>query len=529
MPPPPDGGPPLVLEILDLSQIGLHYGNSKALRVAYHVDDAGRRPIVGQPVRFSIFGDPAGSTLSADRALTDDGGIAQVTLTAGAAEATFNVTASAINAPNAEFQVAVSKLDFVGLRVKLAWDAAVTLRALLYNNMGCAELQPAPGAPAALRTLSKPGPSATLEFINLLSMSYALLARAEDASGHLLAQGCIDIPAVLIPAGSSVEVPLPLSAVAASALGVYQLDSRLTVAPAAAGAATQPWHALTACPYGLAQALLDATGELLSPSLQSAVAAVRGAPTGSPSCRPPTAGASSSLDADLEALLTTPMAPAGELASMVAELDLLVATAEITSTLTVADAGAGLLTADHALGTIRTGLPSPAPGFDASAFGLPIVDVKDVPIRYDAGTLTIGAHGFTLRLPALWQKSFEDGVIAPRFPALMPPSTRGWLGVSVGAVMHGAMTGCMGVEDLLCAKTGAAACTGNVAPACVTALDHVAAQLEAGFRVTPGIDFTLSGDCAAADSDGNLQLDTLTGGNWMTPLASAATFSGVRQ
>jgi hypothetical protein len=370
-----------------------------------------------------------------------------------------------------------------------------------------------------------------LQFTNLRSLSYALLGRAEDASGHLLAQGCIDIPAALIPAGSSVNVPLPLTAVVPSAIGAYQLDSKLTIAPAAAGAATQPWHALAACPYGLAQALLDATAELLSPSLQSAVDTARGAPTGSPACRPSqnTAGTQSSLDADLEALLTTPMAPADQLASMVSDLDTLVASAEITSTLTIADAGAGLFTATHALGSVHTGLPSPAPTFDASAFGLPVATVKDVPISYDAGKLTIGAHGFTLRLPALWQKAFEDGVIAPRFPALMPPSTRGWLGVSVGAVMHGAMTGCMGVEDLICAKTGAAACAGNIAPACVTALDHVAAQLEAGFRVTPGIDFTLSGDCAAADSDGNLAIDTLSAGTWMTPIANPATFSGVRQ
>src|SRR5579859_5158653 len=101
---PPDGGPPLALEIQSPpgSQIGLHYGVSTELIVLYRTDDAARRPLAGQPVRFSIFGDPAGSTLSADRALTDAMGLAKVTLTAGAAEATFRVTASALNAPDAE-------------------------------------------------------------------------------------------------------------------------------------------------------------------------------------------------------------------------------------------------------------------------------------------------------------------------------------------------------------------------------------------------------------------------------------------
>jgi hypothetical protein len=520
-----------VLEIPDVpgSQIGLHYGQSTALRVAYHTDDAERRPQVGQPVRFSIFNDPAGSTLSADRAFTDAQGIAQVTLTAGAAEATFRVTASAVNAPDAEFEVAVSKLDFVGLRVELGWDAPSTLKALLYNDRGCNKLPPTPGAPPALRSLAKVGPKATLEFINLLSMDYALLARAEDASGRLLAQGCVDVPAALVPAGSDVEVPLPLAAVLPSLVGSYQLDTRLTIDSAVAGAATQPWQALTACPFGLAQAILDATAELVSPSLQADITAARGAPSGSPACRPSMAAGKSSLDSDLQALLQVSGAPATELPSMVMDLQTLTASAQLDSQLTVAAAGTDLYTGDHALGTLRTGLPSPAPALDASAFGLPIVDVKDVPISYQDGKVLIGAHGFTLHLPALWQAAFVEGVIAPRFPALMPPSTRGWLGASVGAVMHGSMTGCMGIEDLICTKTTAPACAGNIAPACVTALDHVTAQLEAGFRVPSGIDFTLSGDCQAADSDGNLQLDTLTAGSWLTPVATAASFTGVRQ
>jgi hypothetical protein len=529
-PPNPDGGPPLALEVIGQSQLGLHYSKSAVLEVSYHTDDATQQPVVGQPVHFSIFGDPAGSTLSADRATTDASGIAQVTLTAGAAEATFKVTVSATNAPDTEFQVSVSKLDFVGMRVELAWSGdSTTLRALLYNAHTCAELPPSPGAPTALRSLSKTGSTATLEFINLLSMNYAILGRAEDASGHLLGQGCVDVPSALVPAGSTVDLPLPLALVLASPIGSYSLSTSIDVAPASSGVATSPWHALTACPLGLAQAILDATvDELASDPLKTAIANQRAPATGTNACRPSMIGAATTLDADLEALLTTTNAPATQLDSMVTALDGIVAKAVVASTLTVSAAGPSTLTGEHVLGEIDTGL-LPAGKFDAAALGLPIIDVKDVPVSFDQGKLVIGAHGFTLRLPALWLTTFEDGVLGAKFPALMPPTTRGWLGLAVAAVTHGGMNGCAGIEDLVCTKTAAANCSGNILPACLTALDHVSGQLEAGFRTLSGIDFTLSGQCNASDTDNDLLIDRLDSGSWTSPVAQTATFGGGRK
>jgi hypothetical protein len=188
---PPDGGPPLALDVLDPpgAQIGLHYGKSVALRVRYHVDDAAAQAVSGQTVRFSIFGDPAGSTLSADHAVTDATGVATVELTAGQAEASFKVVADAVNAPEAEFDVSVSKLDFVELDVALAWpgDGTTTLRALLYDDRDCSALPPAATQPAPFRALSKPtSTQATLQFLNLLSKKYAVVGRADSAAGTLV-------------------------------------------------------------------------------------------------------------------------------------------------------------------------------------------------------------------------------------------------------------------------------------------------------------------------------------------------------
>ncbi|MCA1663921.1 MAG: hypothetical protein LC659_06595, partial [Myxococcales bacterium] len=73
---PPDGGPPLTLDVVDSNQIGLHYGKTTELRVRYHAGDPAAAAVPGAIVRFSIFGDPAGSTLSRDQVTTDVNGMA---------------------------------------------------------------------------------------------------------------------------------------------------------------------------------------------------------------------------------------------------------------------------------------------------------------------------------------------------------------------------------------------------------------------------------------------------------------------
>ena len=70
---------------------------------------------------------------------TDVNGVATVTLTAGQAEKSFRVAATAPNAPEADFDVSVSKFDFVELdAASSTWATPVTLRALLYDDKTCA-------------------------------------------------------------------------------------------------------------------------------------------------------------------------------------------------------------------------------------------------------------------------------------------------------------------------------------------------------------------------------------------------------
>src|SRR6185369_17671991 len=124
----------------------------------------------------------------------------------GQAETSFRVVASAVRVSDLEFVVSVSKDPFVELNVALTYTGpgmGGALRAMLYPDRACAALPPQPTAPPAQRTLVKTGLStATLSFINLLSKDYAVLGRAETEEGRLLAQGCVDVPAQIIPPGS---------------------------------------------------------------------------------------------------------------------------------------------------------------------------------------------------------------------------------------------------------------------------------------------------------------------------------------
>jgi len=518
---PPDGGPPLALEVLDPpgSQIGLHYGKTVDLRVRYHQDDAAAAPVAGATVHFAIFNDPQGSTLSSDRATTDVDGIATVTLTGGQAEAQFNVAATAVNANEADFDVSVSKFDFVEIDASLAWSTPSTLRALLYDDKACADLPPSPSLPPPSRALSKTNAtSATLQFVNLLSMPYALVGRAEDDAGNLVGYGCVDIGAELVPPGSVSTVPVPLSPAVPSALGVYALTSTLAPAPSAYATVVDPWKQLgDGCPYGAAQALLDAMD----------VTSHRD-PVGTDGCRPTSM---TSLDAQLQTILTAaPTAPANQLPAIAADLLAIASTATVKSTLTVGTASASDYTAEHALVSAEFAVSAMVgKTYDLVAFGEPVIDDKDVPFVDDGMIVTIGEHNFTLGWTSLWLQAFGDLSLTMRVSGLSPPLIPSLVAAIVAPASHGGKMGCAGVDDLVCSvTTGSGSCA--LTTPCASALAPMAATLTAPFAATSGYDLTLAGTAMPVDSDGDLIVDGFAGGLWTgAGLAASSTFGGTRQ
>jgi hypothetical protein len=513
---PPDGGPPLALDVVDNSQIGLHYGKTTDLRVRYHTDDAAAAPVAGATVHFSIFHDPAGSTLSRDTATTDANGIASVTLTAGSAETSFYVAATAINAAEADFDVSVSKFDFVEVDAQLAWPTAATLRALLYDDKTCAALPAAATMPAPSRALSKPNATtATLQFLNLLSKPYALVGRAEDVTGVLRGYGCVDLGAELVPPGSVSLVPVPLVPAVASPAGTFTLSSTLKPAPSSYAMLVGRWQQFGgACSYGAAQALLDAMGiaSHRDPALASG-------------CRP----ASSPLDQQLQSLLTSPpTAPANSLPAIGNDLAAITASLLLTSTLTVTAASATSWTAEHALTTADLAVSATlSKSYDLVALGEPVIDVKDVPFTDDGSAVTIGAHGFTLGWTTLWLQAFTDLSLTMRVTGLASPAIPSLVAAVVAPASRSGKMGCAAVDDLVCfVTTGSGGCA--LTTPCASALAPVAASLSAGFAPSSGIDLMLSGSATPVDSDGDLIVEQLTGGAWTgAGLAPSSTFTGV--
>jgi hypothetical protein len=519
---PPDGGPPLALEVVDPpgAQIGLSYGSSIELRVRYHVDDATAAPVVGRTVRFEIVStppfDPGGSTLARDRATTDENGIAAAVLTAGQAEANFRVAATAVNAAEADFEISVSKYDFVGLDVALAWPAggsSTKLSARLYDDRGCADLAPAPMAQMALRTLDKSNvTSATLSFMNLLSKRYALLGRAENGAGLLLAQGCVDLGAELLPPGSQSTVQLPLALVVASPAGRYSLTSQLVPDPSRYQALMDRWGVYGHCRYGAAQTLLDAMG----------VTAQR-EPVDVGGCRPASA---TSLDRQLQDLLAaSASAPARQLDAIASDLGAIVAGATLKSSLTVTAASETTWTAEHALTDLALSTVAVQKSYDLVSLGEPIIDVANIAAGDDAGKLTLGPHGFTLDWTRLWKLAFVELSLKVHLTTLGSPEVPALVATVIDAAARNGKTGCAAVEDLVCAVVGS--CTWQTS--CTSARDTVAAALDAPFAPVSALDFWLSGTVQTVDTNGDLVVDLLTAGNWTASGLLPSSFSGTRQ
>jgi hypothetical protein len=515
--PPPDGGPPLTLDVLGSAQIGLHYGKSMQLRVRYHTDDPNALPIQAQTIRFSIFGDPAGSTLSRDQAETDATGTAAVTLTGGQAEAQFKVEATASNAPDVVFDIAVSKLDFVNLDVELGWPmptSATTLRALLYDDHRCAELPAAPTLPAPFRALSKANATfARLSFQNLLSKTYTVVGRAENSSGVLVGYGCVDLGAELVPPGTQSTLPLPLTATVPSPAGTFALTSLVMPTPSLAAPVLAPWQKFGRCRYGAAQTLLDAMG----------VTAMRDS-LDVDGCR---VSSTTSLDRQLQDLLAAPaMAPAKMLDPIAGDLAAVTTSTTLKSQLVVSAVGTNAWAARHTLQSATFSTGAMAKSWDLVAQGLPVIAVDNVAVTDAGDKLTIGAHDLTLGWTTLWKQALVDLSLAVRVPALSPASIPELVKAVVQAASRNGKVGCAAVEDLLCSLLGGAC---SYQAACTAALTTIAADLEAPFAPASGIDLTLGGSAQPVDANGDLQVDLLTGGSWSSANVQPSTFSGARQ
>jgi len=530
------------------SQIGLRYGRTVDLAVRYVRDDPKQEPVSGEPVHFAIFDDPVGSTLTHDVVSTDDDGLATVTLTAGSQEGAFRVRASAGGAADVELAISISELEFVQMDALLTdplpSPGSRTLIAALYSDRDCAAIPPTPKGTGASRTLvASSVASTTLGFVNLLSRTYAVVGRVEEA-GRLVAFGCLDVDRALIPPGAHLKIPLALRPVRPSVVGEFTLDTTLGTSRAAR---TDDLFAdidiLDRCEGHLGQLLLDELVTRVTPLRATQVAAHRGATVPSTvgsstvSCRPSKLAAADTLDVELGALVSAAGSPGEARALLLADLDALMQSAHLHSTLaltattpplTDGPSAPNRFAVSHQAATVSFTLAAATRIDTLATLALPSLGAVDVPASASANLLTIDEHALPIRLSSLWGTAFDSLSIEVRLPSLADATLAGWVTASALAASRSSMSGCAAIEDLVCQKTGPSGCAGTLLVPCANAVTAVAARVAAPFSAE--LPLELHGTATITDIDGDLIADRFDAGQWVTSGAIGAdlSWSGAR-
>lgn len=506
-------GPQATLALVSpMGALGLSYGEQATLTLRYRRLGQG---IAGTTLSLHIDTDNTGTTLSADRVITNDRGEASVLLTAGAAEVAFHVLVSAPQATDLVIDVAVSRYRFGILDVSLdasAIPGVTRVRAALVpisvttmgtgTDLHCAKLMPTPkldDVPQVLRRDQADAVQKDLTFANLLLQPYSVLGRAEDSSSHLLGYGCVDLSDDVLRTGLQAKVPVPLSPVYPSPLGSYKLSFTLKSKPAMPGL----WDQL-ACPAGLGQVLIDWTMQAV-PTADKDVATrlqlLRGAldPSG---CRT----GSDKPDDKLQALLAgtpagTVLVPvAQDTASMVDGL-------QLETLLQVYASTSRDILASHTLVSVTL-----IAGTRSSTYSLatvPVPTAANLLLTQSGYTLKIPEHALTLRLPSQWRKGMSDLVLAPRSLTMTPAQL---FQAAVAAAVSGGKTGCDAVESLLCGLI-APPCSGKLSAACLQASGTIATGLTSSLDdAPPDYDLWLSLSATLQDPDGTLKAKSLDAG-----------------
>ncbi len=479
----------------------------------------GGAPAAGQTVTFTIeppTTDAAGATLTPASAITDATGTATVGVEAGQ-PASFYVQAQSQGA-TAEVLVVVETsgtvlvAPFFAPSSTAAADTA-SIRVLLYDDSSCGALDldaPAASSRDAITLQGNGAQTAEFPFVSTTVVN-AAIGQALAADGvTVVADGCVDIPGSSLLAAETVEVALPLYDAVPDPVGTYTVTSTLTFTPplAAAPALGAAWTNLSDCPLDPAELWLDCTVDALSPAtaadpldcvpatapgsegaLGDAITALRGAPllddTGGPTgCRSARdAAGDESLDALSLGLFGSPV-PAAIVAlpGIASDATAILDSVRLISMLVVAPSGtAGSYAVTHTLVNALFG-----PGWQTSvplaSLGLPSLQAFTTATTSD-DILTIGDHGFTLRLGTTARAAFGPLSLAPRgLPSDIPSFVSALFALASSA--DGTATGCAALDGVICPAVGQP--VGCATSACATGLAALAGQLEGAFSGADG-------------------------------------------
>lgn len=536
----PDAGPrPRKLEVVKPygPDVGLRPGAESQLRVRYSWSGGGA--VAGGAIRFAIFGDPRGSTLSADTATTDAAGEAVITVRAGAGASRFQVRASADGGAATIFYIEVSDRGFGSLSITGKYTGTlprlqlVSVTYFLLKGGSCAGLDPLKPA-NVLRSRTVNGLDLPVLFTAIsLGSDRALAGRAVTDKGKAAAAGCVEVPGSVLRADQQLSISVELRDLAPRTEGSYTLTSEITLPAGKAGAPTwprplaeavMPWGDLADCKRDPAQAMLDCVVDALDPAdpLDCVVAAPSSKAAAIQTERGVlAAGCRGSKNqrgtTSLEQLLHQRMTKQGKatLASLAKlEADTLSLLShlklETTLTLTALDSD-GVAVARHEHVTLVVGKAVGPVSFKASLIGLPVWWAHPVKATVKSWHLTLASHALSLRLGLLGRKAMADAVLTP---AKLPTSSSKLVEKLVGlvrATVSGAnLAGCPALEHLVC--TAARLGPGCLGKACGAGLTALASRLDAGFTRLDqhkAADLILAGEAPLTDSDGDLKVDSL--------------------
>jgi hypothetical protein len=521
--------------------------------------------VPGVVMHFSILDDAdsptsGGAQLSFSTALTDGDGAVTLEVIAGngASEQKplkFKVEASAGDIYPLDIPIFVTTGALASVEVMPVFTGILPIdnystgtNIYFYDDTSCDSVSPAhPAVPMrGIRPVPFGEPSTTFTSV-VASGVHAVLGLAVDANLKVVAQGCSDLLGASLSSGQPMRVQLPLAWIYPSPAGRFHALSRFSLSTPLPGtvSAQEKWKDLSNDTCDPARLWLDCTIDaLVAPSAEDPLDCQPGAGGEGPlgvllADRRATSGASApcasqldgwgrpSLEAKVYALFPTASLDALHLGTLPDEIGSAMTSLTVHSTLTVTatDSPNGF-NIDHELTAIE--LPNAAIHslLTMADLAAPSPEAGFVPGVSRAGQLSLGLHGFTLRLAAAARSTFAASSLAPRLGADVADA-----GTFVEALLKLAtqndsgtvLQGCDALDSLLCAEVEQP--PGCVRAACLLGANALIQRLDASFSALDGqnLDFFLSGSAPIVDRDGDGHADAL-GSN--TTLAGPGLWSG---
>jgi len=529
--------------------VGLRPGQETALMVEY--TRAGGGAFAGAQIKFAIFGDPRGSTLSKDTCVTSLGGGAAITVRAGAVTARFQVRATGPGGEFVTFNIEVSSAAFGALRVQPRYVGTLPqltlsqVKLYLYANLVCEDLNPV--SPSNwLRVRNINGLSAAVTFSAIpTNQDHTVFGIAHDSAGKAKASGCAEVPSNVLRSHLVLSMDLHLSDLSPTVQGTYDLKTMLTLPRTAGGTTTWPrplkdallpWQDLSDCKNDPVQRMLDCILDALdaadpldckvsSPSAKTtALLSERGILSGA--CRGDTNSRGvASLDYSLWKLMNdSGKSLLSSLAQVETSARKLLATFQIQTLLQVqAASGSGAAAAHHRIVSVTLGNAITGQAvYSASAIGYTHPVAGPLKANLDRWQLALPTHGLSLRFGLLAREAVGQVVLVkgglPRTSGALLTKLAQQIRTTADSKV---LTDCPAIDALACkaARLG----KGCLGSACQTGLSALATLLDKGFSqidVHPGYDLTLQGQVDLVDEDGDLKVDRL--GSAATPAAWTA-------